>query len=800
MGLTVPEIQPFLYHTPLLEFSILTIIRLSTWDMASEPTPTPQQLITQSAQATADAIASALTARTASFSLPIYDWNSQDAYHSFSIFCHTLENWLLLNHILPDSEDHLRYVFAVLGTKSLEMHTQWMPTGSKEEQKVTNAKASAFLDCIQQGMTHNVNTHVCLGELEEIVVRPGEDPKISLHASRHWWTTARWSMMSITSTNCIAVLSMHTATTESSLENLWPSHSRHPPMSWLTLLWTTLPSNMPENKSPTAPNLWTQSARTKGRQPTPATAAMVTHHLHPLRTVPTAHNSTQLAEQTAQHVIPVVPNVTRWDTGDQNAMVASHSNQGMHPYLGHSRGSPDGPPRNHNHCQGQNNKTDTIDVNEDHSPQDEIALHHIQPNMTVKNTHPEEIMVGDVCAPQCNEAYTTIQLPASASRKGTVSLHVKVNTRAGGNVLPLCVFWHLYPDQISPAGLPTGLDHINTRLTAYNGSHIPLYGALHGPITWQPDHPGSPPCRVKSYWYVADTPGPAILSLHSSEKLAVVKMNCAITVRWPSTHPAPVFHYSSQKRDATVPEAAKPIMSTDDLIKEFPEWFKGIGRFPSEYKIWLHHDAHPVIHAPRKCPIPMSEGQGAPWQDGMPRLGILHYLCPEGKWWATSVLGSPWPQWGHLPWSSQDTHCGGSCSWVCTLSLLKLDACHGYWSIVLDQDSSFLTLWFGLFPRHLPEKDGSDPQRMPRMYRNCRRHHHAWPHWGRTWCLPMRSHKNCPQIQLGVQPTEDTCEGPSHQFYLDASMMPMESTWTQARSMLYMPCQHPPTSLNFKSS
>ena len=105
----------------------------------------PQQLITQSAQATADAIASVLTARTASISLPIYDWNSQDAYHSFSIFCCTLENWLPLNHILPDSKDHLRYVFAALGTKSLEMHAQWMPTGSEDEQKVTKAKASAFL-------------------------------------------------------------------------------------------------------------------------------------------------------------------------------------------------------------------------------------------------------------------------------------------------------------------------------------------------------------------------------------------------------------------------------------------------------------------------------------------------------------------------------------------------------------------------------------------------------------------------------------------------------------------------------
>ena len=137
----------------------------------------PQQLITQSAQATADAIASVLTATTASISLPVYDWNSQDAYHSFSIFCHTLENWLMLNCIPPDSKDHLRYVFAALGTKSLEMHAQWIPTSSKEEQKVIKAKASAFLNHIQQGMTHDVNTHVHLGELEEIVARPGENPQ-----------------------------------------------------------------------------------------------------------------------------------------------------------------------------------------------------------------------------------------------------------------------------------------------------------------------------------------------------------------------------------------------------------------------------------------------------------------------------------------------------------------------------------------------------------------------------------------------------------------------------------------------
>ena len=96
---------------------------------------------------------------------------------TLSPFWHTLENWLLLNCITPDSKDHLQYVFAALGTKSLEMHAQWMPTGNEEEWRATKAKASSLLNRIQQVMTHDVNTHVHLGELEDVVARPGQDPQ-----------------------------------------------------------------------------------------------------------------------------------------------------------------------------------------------------------------------------------------------------------------------------------------------------------------------------------------------------------------------------------------------------------------------------------------------------------------------------------------------------------------------------------------------------------------------------------------------------------------------------------------------
>ena len=207
------------------------------------------------------------------------------------------------------------------------------------------------------------------------------------------------------------------------------------------------------------------------------------------------------------------------------------------------------------HC-GKGKKPDMVQVNTEEAPPCNELFFNAVDCGTVGDTHPEDIVVDDVHAPQCNEAHTMVQLPASASSKGTASLYVKVNTGTGGNVLPFCVFQCLYPNQISPDGLPTGLDHISTRLTAYNGSHIPLYGALDGSIIWQPSGPGTQPHKVNSYWYVADTPGPAILGLPSWARLAVVKMNCTITViQPPSPVPAPT---AIAVKPTAAPPAAKP--------------------------------------------------------------------------------------------------------------------------------------------------------------------------------------------------------------------------------------------------
>ena len=198
-------------------------------------------------------------------------------------------------------------------------------------------------------------------------------------------------------------------------------------------------------------------------------------------------------------------------------------------------------------------------------------------------------------------------------------------------------------------------------------------------------------------------PGPAILGLPSSEKLAVVNMNCAIMARQPDTHPAPVSTTVATTKSATAPEAAKSIRSTDDLIKEFPDLFKGIGRFPSEYKIWLCHDTHPMIHAPRKCPIALCP-KVMEHLNKMEHLGVITHVDDPTDWVSSITYVQKANGKLHLcldpcdlnkaihhnhhkmPTMEEVAH-----EFAHSCFFTKLDAHHGYWSIVLDQHSSLLT-------------------------------------------------------------------------------------------------------------
>ena len=332
---------------------------------------------------------------------------------------------------------------------------------------------------------------------------------------------------------------------------------------------------------------------------------------------------------------------------------------------------------------------------------------------TVGDMHPKEMIIDNISSQQCSEAYTVIKLPASASSKGTASVHVKIDTGSGGNILPLCLFQQLHPKHTSPDGLPIGLDHIRTKLTAYNGSLIPLYGVLCGPILWQPSTPGAQPHMIHSYWYITDTPGPALLGLPACEKLGVVQVNCAVKTTQPN-----------RSLTGTTPTQAartlksKCIKSTDDLIREFPDRFTGIGKFPGEYKIRLCPDAHLVIHAPRKCPIALHP-KVKEHLAKMEALGVITHVDQPTDWVSSityvqkangelllcldlhdrnRAICHDHPK---MPTVEEVAH-----KFANSHYFTKLDACHGYWSIVLDEESSLLTTFNSPFGRyhflHLP--------------------------------------------------------------------------------------------------
>ena len=102
------------------------------------------------------------------------------------------------------------------------------------------------------------------------------------------------------------------------------------------------------------------------------------------------------------------------------------------------------------------------------------------------NADPKTIELSDVRIDSTTEAFATVQMPAEIGPNKLATLKCKVDTGAGGNVMPLCAFAKLFPRHINADGSPRGLKSSTTCLTAYNGSKIPQFGTLDTAIDWTP--------------------------------------------------------------------------------------------------------------------------------------------------------------------------------------------------------------------------------------------------------------------------------------------------------------------------
>ena len=166
--------------------------------------------------------------------------------------------------------------------------------------------------------------------------------------------------------------------------------------------------------------------------------------------------------------------------------------------------------------------------------------------------------------------------------------------------MPLQAFAKLFLNWLTKTGMPTGLWKCNTKLRAYNGTNIPQLSALETTITWK-DEETKEISKMDTTFYVANTPGPVIFGLPSCSRLRIVNLNCSVQLR---KHGQPIKTCNEKEKVKQDMKNLKSINSKDDLIKAYLDRFKGIGKFPGTYHIYLKEDAIPVVHTPGNAQLP----------------------------------------------------------------------------------------------------------------------------------------------------------------------------------------------------
>ena len=171
----------------------------------------------------------------------------------------------------------------------------------------------------------------------------------------------------------------------------------------------------------------------------------------------------------------------------------------------------------------------------------------------------------------------------------------------------------------------------------------------------------------------------------------------------------PVNH---ETNTPVTPSDNTPINFTKDLIEAYPDQFDQIGNFAGECHIVLRPNNHPIVHAPRKCPIHMRDEVKAEL-DEMISQGIIQKVDEPTDWVSSIVYVRKSNNKLCLCLDPKDLnkaimHCHYKTPTMEELShklpgvkfFTKLDAKNGYWSVKLDRESQLLTTFNSPFGRY----------------------------------------------------------------------------------------------------
>ena len=262
---------------------------------------------------------------------------------------------------------------------------------------------------------------------------------------------------------------------------------------------------------------------------------------------------------------------------------------------------------------------------------------------------------------------------------------VKVDSGAEGNILPLRTYRQFFPQRFqNDQPLKEFLNQHriqHDRLTLHGGIPLNIIGCTDLEISYRNK-------KSTAAFYITDTSGPVLVGSRTCTQLGLLDPDLVDFCRI----------------DANV--------KNFDPIAEYPDRFTGLGKFEGLCHFTTDEQIPPVIHPPRRCPIAQHD-EVRQHLDLMQKLQVITSVTEPTDWVSSiaytrksngelricldpsslnKALKRP-----HYPTKTLDdiTHkLRGSTIFS------KLDAKSGYWSVVLDKESSLKTTFntpFGRF-------------------------------------------------------------------------------------------------------
>jgi hypothetical protein len=290
---------------------------------------------------------------------------------------------------------------------------------------------------------------------------------------------------------------------------------------------------------------------------------------------------------------------------------------------------------------------------------------------------------------------------------GRHTLRCKADMGAESNLLPISTYRKMFPDRSHEDGTPDlkYLSYAHMEFVMYDGSITECLGCT----TLDVAVPGKP--TQKCQFFLSPCHNNILIGHPTAANLGIYQLqvpNVAKPFNQTLLKTLDV-NESTVQPSQTAPQA---VSSLPDLKRRFPECFDTIGNFPGDYHITVDPNIAPVQHARRKAPIHLQDKIKAKLDD-MEQLGVIVKVA-EPTMWVNSMTYPLKPN-GDIrmcldpkdlnaaiirehykaPTLQEITH-----KLAGATVFSKLDAQNGFWSIHLDDDSSYATTFNTPFGRY----------------------------------------------------------------------------------------------------